>query len=271
MRPLRTSIERPRFDRAKEILSRALGACCVLAMASCAGEKPAPQGAGGAERIVTHRVEAGETWRSIARDFYGDEDRAERVARDNGTSATGQPVPGSAVRIALADRDMKRVRQRVDAASEYNEGLDLASQGNYAAAAEKFEEASKLDPSFNDASFNLAILYDRLGFREKAAGILKDLVSVAPENLDYRYALGAALFGEGDLAGAEKAFEEVLAREPHNRDALFSMAVVCEKRGKAEEAKSRFRQYLLIEPEGEWAQLARAHLERLLGVGGARP
>ena len=235
----------------------------LAALLSCAGERPAPRVGEPVEQVVTHRVESGESWRTLARDFYGDEGRSGALARDNGMDARTEPRPGSAVRIPLSARDARRVKDRLEAAREYNAGLDLAAEGNYAAASQRFEEALKLDPALTDASFNLALAYGRLGFHKKAAGILADLVSAVPGNAGYRYALGASRFDAGDLAGAEKVFLEVLAAAPSDRKSIFSLAVVLEKRGKSGEAKGRFRQYLSLDPNGEWAEAARAHLDAL--------
>ena len=243
-------------------------ASLVAVMISCAGERPAAGPMERAEQIITHRVESDETWESIARDFYGDEKRAASLARDNGMNEKEPPLAGSAVRIALTSQDVKRMQRRLEAAREYNEGLDLASGGNYEAATAKFEEALKLDPSFSDASFNLAISYERLAFHQKAADILEDLVAAYPGSLEYRYALGVSRFSGGDLEGAEKTFEELLAREPAHRNALYSLAVVLEKRGKRDEAAARFQEYLTLDPEGEWAEAARSHLEGLSRAGG---
>jgi tetratricopeptide (TPR) repeat protein len=246
----------------------ALSFCAALC--SCAGERPSPRSREPVEQVVTHRVEQGESWRTIARDFYGDEDRAAALARDNGMDAAVELRAGSAVRIFLSEREAKRVGNRLDAAREYNAGLDLASAGNYAAAIGRFEEAIKLDPGLVDASYNLAIAYQRLAYHKKAASILRDLVSVAPGNVAYRYALGASLLGAGDLEGAEKAFLAALAAEPFHRKSLFSLAVVFEKRGAVEQARERFRQYLSLDPDGEWADSARAHLKDLEASGGGK-
>jgi tetratricopeptide (TPR) repeat protein len=244
--------------------------CACAALLSCAAERPAPRPREQVEQVVTHRVAQGESWRTIARDFYGDEDRAAALAGDNGLDAAVEPPAGSAVRIFLGERDVKRVANRLDAAREYNAGLDLAAEGNYAAAIGRFEESIKLDPDLVDASYNLAIAYQRLAYHNKAASILRDLVSVAPGNVAYRYALGASLLGAGDLEGAEKTFLAALAAEPSHRKSIFSLAVVLEKRGGVEQAKERFRQYLSLDPDGDWAESARAHLKALERSGGVK-
>lgn len=239
-----------------------------LALCSCAGEKAAAPAREPVGQVVTHRVESGETWRSLAGDFYGDAGRAEALARDNGMDARSEPAAGSAVRIPLSEADERDVKGRLGAAREYNAGLDLAAAGNYAEASQKFEEALKLDPSLRDASFNLAVAYEKLAFHDKAVAILKQLISVEPRSAVYRYALGASLFGAGDLGGAEKAFLEELAAAPKDSKAVFSLGVVLEKRGRREEAKSRFREYLSIDPAGAWADEARSRLDALEGPGG---
>jgi tetratricopeptide (TPR) repeat protein len=240
------------------------------AMISCGGERAGAPSREPVEQVVTHRVAQGETWRSLARDFYGDEGRAASLARDNGMDPSVEPRPGSGVRIFLSERDANLVRSRLDAAREYNAGLDLAGEGNYAAAIGRFEEAVTLDPDLADASYNLAIAYEKLGYHRKAASILDDLVSVAPENTAYRYALGASLYGAGDLEGAERAFLAALAVEPDHLKSLYSLAVVFEKRGSTEQAKERFRRYLALDPEGEWAESARSHLTALERAKGAK-
>jgi len=264
----RLTVRRLKANESRENVVRIIITLCALSISSCAGMGPAPEVRERTEQVVTHRVEAGETWKTMARDFYGDERRGALLARDNGRDESEPPGAGSAVRVFLTARDVKRIQGRLDAAREYNEGLDLVSGGNYAAAVPKFEEAVKLDPFFNDASFNLAVSYEKLGFHEKALTILEDLVEVSPGNPDYRYALGASLFAGGDLGGAEKAFREALAREPAHRKSLFSLAVVLEKRGKTEEAKSRFREYLALDPDGEWGDAARSRIEALERGGG---
>ncbi|MCX5754322.1 MAG: hypothetical protein NTW97_11915, partial [Candidatus Krumholzibacteria bacterium] len=123
----------------------ALSSCAAIL--SCAGERPSPRAREPVEQVVTHRVGQGESWRALARDFYGDEDRAASIASDNGMDVAVEPRAGSAVRVFLSERDVKRVANRLDAAREYNAGLDLAAEGNYAAAIGRFEESIKLDPA----------------------------------------------------------------------------------------------------------------------------
>ena len=95
---------------------------CLLVLCSCAGPR-APRPGGGPEKVVTHEVRAGEGWREIAEDFYGDPDRAGALAVFNGGEPGIDPDAGSGVRIPLAKGDMRRLDRRLDAAALYNLSL----------------------------------------------------------------------------------------------------------------------------------------------------
>ncbi len=234
----------------------------LLVLASCAGHKDVlrPERA---EQIVTHEARYGETWESIATDFYGDGERAEALALYNGADPLTPPEPGTGVRIPLSRGDVRSLRSRLDTVEIYNEGLDLAAQGDYAGAVERFRGALERDPGFADASFNLAVTYRKLGLHDKAATVLEDLVMRHPKNPEYIFALGHARFSSGGLAAAEKSFLEALSIDPGHLKSLFALAAVLEKEGKMEKARDRFVEYLIRDPEGAWAAEARSRVERL--------
>jgi tetratricopeptide (TPR) repeat protein len=240
---------------------------CNLCFIFCAKSKnvppPAAPASEGLGRVMTHRVAFGETWQSIARDFYGDESRSRELAQDNGSDLSRALREGSTIRVLLTAREAETIQAKLEASRVYNAGLDLASSGDYAEAALKFEDALKLNPLFPDASFNLAIAYQKLGYQKRAIDMLRDLLVVSPGNADYLYALGASLFDSGDVAAARRTFSEVVDKDPTNRKALFSFAVACEKTGKLDEARNAFERYLQLDPYGEWADAARSHLESL--------
>ncbi|MCK4236365.1 MAG: tetratricopeptide repeat protein, partial [Candidatus Krumholzibacteria bacterium] len=121
-----------------------------------------------------------------------------------------------------------------------------------------------IDPIFSDASFNLAVTYQKLGLHRNAAAVLEDLMSRFPDNPGYLFALGHSLYHIGDLGGARETFSDVLSIDPGHLKALFSLAVVCEKMGREDEARRMWVEYLELDPKGEWAVEARSHLESLL-------
>ncbi len=216
------------------------------------------------ERIVTHRVSEGETWESIARDFYRDGARAEELAAYNDQDAKRRPEAGSGVRVPLSRADLRHLERRLDAASVYNEGIELAAKGNYGEAVERFQEALSKDPSLLDASFNLAVTYQKLGLHLKAVTALKDLTERAPHRAAYHFALGHSLFHLGELGKAKKAFTRTLAIDRSHSQALFSLAVVHEKLGEEDEALRCWSEFLEIDSVSVWAEEARARQRALL-------
>ncbi|MBN1885326.1 MAG: tetratricopeptide repeat protein [Candidatus Krumholzibacteriota bacterium] len=242
----------------------AIALASALLAASCAGPR-SPGTAGEYERVVTHEVAPGENWRAIAESFYGDPSRADGLAGFNGQDPRAAPEPGSGVRVPFTGGDLRRLDRRKGAATVYNEGLALADCGDYAGAVERFRKALSLDDSFADASYNLAVTYGRLGLHGEAAGILSDLVRRRPAEARYRFALGNARFHDGNLAGAREAFLAAIERDPGHRQALYALAVACEKLGRNDEAARHLEEYLRLDDEGEWAAEARERLDRLKG------
>ena len=234
----------------------------LIVLVSCAGRKDIlrPERA---DQIVTHEARYGETWESIASDFYGDGSRAEALALYNGSDPLAPPEPGEGVRIPLSKGDVRSLRSRLDAVEIYNEGLDLASGGDYAGAVERFRSALERDHGFADASFNLAVTYRKLGLHDKAATVLENLVTRHPKNPEFLFALGHAHYSSGGLGAAEKRFLEALSADPGHLKSLFALATVLEKEGKIEKARDRLVEYLIRDPDGEWAVEARSRIEKL--------
>lgn len=234
---------------------------CLLS--ACAGTKRgiAPRSI---ERVVTHQVSEGETWESIARDFYRDGSRAEELAAFNDRDAKRHPEAGSGVRVPLSRADLGRLERKLDAASVYNEGIDLAAKGNYGEAVKRFQRALSKDPSLLDASFNLAVTYQKLGLHVKAVTALKDLTERAPHRAAYHFALGHSLFHLGEIGKAKEAFTRTLAIDSSHSQALFSLAVVYEKLGDEDEALRCWNKFLEIDSVSAWADEARSRQRALL-------
>jgi tetratricopeptide (TPR) repeat protein len=216
------------------------------------------------ERVVTHQVSEGETWESIARDFYRDGALAEELAAFNDRDARQHPEAGSGVRVPLSRADLRRLERQLDAASIYNEGTELAAKGNYGEAVERFQKALSKDPSLLDASFNLAVTYQKLGLHVKAVTALKDLTERAPGRAAYHFALGHSLFHLGEIGKAKEAFMRTLAIDRSHSQALFSLAVVHEKLGEEDEALRCWNEFLEIDSVSVWAEEARSRQRALL-------
>jgi tetratricopeptide (TPR) repeat protein len=240
---------------------------CSALLAGCAGKRgiSPPKDI---ERVITHSVNSGETWESIAVDFYGNPERAEQLALYNGSDPQSALETGAGVRIPLTSRDLRELGDRLDAVAVYNHGLDLAAAGNYARAVEEFQKALEIDPLLSDASFNLAVTYQKLGLHSNAITLLEQLTARYPRIAPYEFALGHSYFHTGEFGAARDAFEAAYEADPEHHKSLFSLAVACEKTGELDRAIDLWQQYLERFPESERAESARFRLGALLDTRG---
>ncbi len=234
----------------------------AAAISSCGGGGKSVS-TGDPASVVTHKVVPGESWKSISEDFYGSAARTEALAEFNGADPATAPPPGKGIRIPLSPEDLDALDSRLDAAAIYNEGLDLAEKGDYAGAVVKFREALKEDPDLHEASFNLAVTYQKLGLQSNAETVLEDLITKEPGNAEYYFALGNARFHQHHYSPAARAFRQALDVDPGHLQSLYALAVSQEKMGEESKAKGTWRKYLELDPDSEWADEARARLGSL--------
>ncbi len=215
------------------------------------------------EKVVTHKVSEEDSWVSLSEAYYGDAERAPQLAGYNGSDQSVFPETGSGIRVPMTRRDIDRFEERLVAVKEYNKGLELASAGKYRDASERFREALKIDPSLSDASFNLAVAYQKLSLHKNAATVLKALIVKRKDNPEFYYAIGVSYFHLKEYEKARGSFLDALALNDSHLKSLFSLAVAYQKTGKDSEAERCWERYLEISGEGEWADEARSRLEAL--------
>lgn len=63
-------------------------------------------------------------------------------------------------------------------------------------------------------------------------------------------------YQRGDYVAAEQGYQQVLAQDAHNRDALLGLAAVAQQRGQDESAQTYYRRLLVIDPRDAAAQAA---------------
>ena len=77
------------------------------------------------QRVIEHVVGPGESLARIADNYYGDPDRYQDIAGDNGISDPGRIVPGSVLRLSFSADEWDAARKRAAAMIPYNKGVDL--------------------------------------------------------------------------------------------------------------------------------------------------
>jgi tetratricopeptide (TPR) repeat protein len=123
----------------------------------------------------------------------------------------------------------------------YNSGRTAMLEESWYDAAEYFLEALRVNPSHAEATAALAECYYILSEFDEALKWARKGRSLARGNLGLANLEGRILIALGQLTEAARVINEVLAREPYNRDALFAQAEMDIARGRAGEAVARYR------------------------------
>ena len=94
-----------------------------------------------------------------------------------------------------------------------------------------------------------------------AASYGEDYLRKHPGDTELRYALGTVYIALGDAPIARSTLEQVVEERPELAGAHYALATVMRGQGDALlEADRHFREYIRLEPDGPYAEAARASL-----------
>lgn len=235
---------------------------------ACAPKTPTPEsdpfalpGERGSEGPgIVHTFVAGESWESLAEDYYGKPRKADDLRRANSQIRT-VPLPGDEVFIPLSTRERQAFQRRAEARAPYNRGLELAGREAYPEAIIQFRAAIGIHKGFAAAHYNLGLVYSRIGQLDLAAEALAKATKHAPGRADYHYARGTVELDRGKERGAEKAFRRALDQDFRHLPSLYALASLLSEQGREKTARPFWRRYLELDPDGLRATEARRHLE----------
>ena len=176
----------------------------------------------------------------------------------------------------------------------------LENSGRGAEALEQYLLAVRANPRLAFVHYDLGRRGGNLAVRlkewDKATALVKEAMRFKDDG-ELLFLLATSLYQSGHLDDAEKAYLEVLKREPEqvaslvnlgylyldggrfqkaqevhrraltasskNEAALFGLALALQRGGEAEEAARRWREFLEKHPQSPWRQKAKTHLEKL--------
>lgn len=91
-------------------------------------------------------------------------------------------------------------------------------------------------------------IYSRLGEREKAKELLKQVVDLDESPVESSFRLGTIMLKESSLAEATGLFQRVIAENPRHTGALINMGLVAKREKRFDEAVSFFKMALREDP-----------------------
>ena len=128
-----------------------------------------------------------------------------------------------------------------------NQGLLALKQGDVVTAKAKFDEATKMSPTFGPAWANVGALALQYRDYQAAAEALSKACAADPARYELQLAHAWALEGLKKPADARAAYERVLALRPGQDDALYGKAAALRAEGKLPEAMAAFKAYAASE------------------------
>ena len=114
-------------------------------------------------------------------------------------------------------------------------------KGELPKAIQLFEATLKEDPQNAASMFELAKLYNQAQAPEEALALAKRAVATDKENIWYRFLLADMSMQNSDLAGATKAYQEIVAKWPDRYEVYFGLANTLAQQKKIPEARQVFR------------------------------
>jgi len=143
----------------------------------------------------------------------------------------------------------------------FEKGLESdADPESWPQAVEAYRRAVELAPRWLEAQINLGATLYQLGRMDEAEKVFRAAVEIDPENATVHFNLGCVLDELGQVTQAIVHLKRAVTIAPGYADAHFNLALACEKRGDRRSASQHWAEYLKLEPNGPWADYARARL-----------
>ena len=127
-------------------------------------------------------------------------------------------------------------RTRVESINSMNEGVLLASQKQYIQAVEHLDRAASIDPTNDQAFWNLAIVHMEMHKFERAREDLQRAINVSPDVAGYHEKLGTVQMELEDWEGAQASFVRAIELDDGLFKAHYKLGQVHERLDNPQEA-----------------------------------
>ena len=135
--------------------------------------------------------------------------------------------------------------------------LDEGGEQHFDEAARAYRHALAIDPDLVPALINLANIHYARDEIAEAQALYERARALEPDVFEAHFNLGNICHDLGRYRDAQSCYRRALSLNPTYADAHFYLAVTLEKNGQSPEARTHWRAYQQLAPEGEWAELAR--------------
>jgi len=148
---------------------------------------------------------------------------------------------------AAADLSKSRVRSKAEGYAV--KGRKAMAARRYVEAAEAYRAATKADPTWFQAQFNLAAAAIEAGLNGEAVSASERALAIKPDSSDARYNYGLALKQGGRYAQAAAQLEQVVTADPINARAHLTLGnLYADQLREPDNARLHYLKVLEIDP-----------------------
>ncbi|GAB4368717.1 MAG: hypothetical protein Kow00121_08100 [Elainellaceae cyanobacterium] len=131
----------------------------------------------------------------------------------------------------------------------YNLGYVLHQQHDLVGAAQSYQQAIALQPSYINAHLNLAVVLDEQGQRSAAIRHYRQVIALQPNHLKAHNNLGCALTKQGQLEEAIQVYQQAIALQPNWAVLHHNLGQTLHNQDKLAEAMAAYRQAIRLQPD----------------------
>ena len=158
----------------------------------------------------------------------------------------------------------ERLRTKLEADQWFERGLELEQTGApYEEVINAYEKAAELDPQSAGALVNLGTVFFNGHAWADAEAQYKKALEVDPGYALAHFNLGNLYDERGDSQSALHHYHEALKHHAQYADAHYNLALLYQGMRDSLNAVRHWRAYLKLDPQSNWAQIARRELEKL--------
>ncbi len=149
----------------------------------------------------------------------------------------------------------------------YERGKSLMAEENWYSAVESFLECTRLNPAHAEGTASLAECYYELAEFDEALKWVRKARQLARTNMSVANLEVFTLIALGQLESAASLVNEILAKEPYNRETLFAAGELDIARNRPSEAMIRYRDAVRRYPDDRRLLISLALVTLSLGDG----
>ena len=152
------------------------------------------------------------------------------------------------------------------AATYYNEAIDLYQQDNINKSIDYFEKAIKLKSDFYEAHYNLAQILMSINKNEEALKSLEEIAKIKPDDPENLYNLGKTYYKKGLLSKSYESLKAISVNSPQYDSAKLLIEKIEKRQDELNLEKKMNAHQSLINSEGKAQAIALGEFSAPSGV-----